>query len=52
MKKIGFLGPGAWVVNSLLFGLYHIWQAPMTWPLIAFHFLVNIIWSMILGAVT
>jgi len=72
MKKIGYLGPWAWVVNSLLFGLYHVWQAPTTWaligpvflfgllmqwrknqyPLIAFHFLVNIIWSAILGALT
>lgn len=72
MKKIGFLGPWAWAVNSLLFGLYHLWQAPITWalivpvfllgllmqwrknlyPLIAFHFLVNVIWSAILGALT
>lgn len=72
MKKIGFLGSWAWAVNSLLFGLYHLWQAPITWallppvfvfglmmqwrknlyPLIAFHFLVNIVWSPILGALT
>jgi len=72
MKKIGFLGSWAWVVNSILFGLYHIWQAPTTWaligpvfafgllmqwrknlyPLILFHFLVNIVWSAIVGALT
>ena len=71
MKKIGFLGSWTWVVNSVLFGLYHVWQAPTTWaliplvfffgilmqwrknlyPLIAFHFLVNIIWGAIIGAV-
>ena len=71
MKKIGFLGPLAWVVNSALFALYHVWQAPTTWalfglvfffgllmqwrknlyPLIAFHFLVNIVWGAIIGAV-
>jgi hypothetical protein len=71
MKKIGFLGRWAWVVNSVLFALYHVWQAPTTWaliglvfffgilmqwrknlyPLIAFHFLVNIVWGAIIGAV-
>jgi membrane protease YdiL (CAAX protease family) len=71
MKKIGFLGAWAWVVNSALFALYHVWQAPTTWalfglvfffgllmqwrknlyPLIAFHFLVNIVWGAIIGAV-
>jgi hypothetical protein len=70
MKKIGFLGKWAWFVNSILFGLYHVWQAPTTWalmglvfffgllmqwrknlyPLIAFHFLVNIVWGAIIGA--
>jgi hypothetical protein len=34
LKKIGFLGPWAWVINSVLFGLYHVWQAPETWPLV------------------
>ena len=34
LKKIGFLGSWAWVVNSILFGLYHIWQAPETWPIV------------------
>jgi len=71
MKKIGYLGNWAWVVNSVLFGLYHVWQAPTTWallgmvfffgllmqwrknlyPLIGFHFLVNIVWGAIIGAV-
>lgn len=72
MKKIGFLGGWAWAVNSVLFGLYHVWQAPTTWalmgpalvfgllmqwrknlyPLIAFHFLMNIVWGAIIGALT
>jgi len=34
MKKIAFLGNAAWVVNSLLFAIYHFWQIPQTWPLI------------------
>jgi membrane protease YdiL (CAAX protease family) len=72
LKKIGFLGGWAWVVNSMLFALYHMWQAPTTWaligpafvfgllmrwrkntyPLIAFHCLINIVWSAIIGALT
>lgn len=72
MKKIGFLGSWTWVVNSILFGLYHVWQAPTTWaliapvfvfgllmqwrknlyPLIFFHFLMNIVWSAVIGALT
>jgi len=71
MKKVGFLGPWAWVANSALFAVYHVWQAPTTWalfglvfffgllmqwrknlyPLIGFHFLVNIVWGAIIGAV-
>jgi uncharacterized protein len=71
MKKIGFLGRWAWLVNSVLFALYHVWQAPTTWPLlifalffgllmqwrknlyplIPFHFLVNIVWGAIVGVV-
>lgn len=34
MKKTSFLGPANWVVNPLLFALYHLWQIPFTWPLI------------------
>lgn len=34
MKKISFLGKATWVVNSLLFAIYHFWQIPQTWPLI------------------
>ncbi len=34
MKKSSFLGPANWVVNPLLFALYHLWQIPFTWPLI------------------
>lgn len=34
MKKTAFLGRFNWVVNSILFCLYHLWQIPQTWPLI------------------
>lgn len=34
MKKIAFLGGAAWIVNSLLFATYHLWQIPQTWPLL------------------
>ena len=34
MKKIAFLGNNAWIVNSVLFALYHLWQIPQTWPLV------------------
>ena len=34
MKKVAFLGRATWIVNSLLFAIYHFWQIPQTWPLI------------------
>lgn len=34
MKKTAFLGKVNWVVNSVLFALYHLWQVQQTWPLI------------------
>ena len=34
MKKTAFLGRFNWLVNSILFCLYHLWQIPQTWPLI------------------
>jgi membrane protease YdiL (CAAX protease family) len=34
MKKSSFLGPVNWLVNPLLFAIYHLWQIPFTWPLI------------------
>lgn len=34
MKKTAFLGRANWVVNSVLFSLYHLWQIPQTWPLV------------------
>ena len=34
MKKIAFLGNAAWIVNSMLFAIYHFWQIPQTWPLV------------------
>ena len=34
MKKVGFLGRSTWLISSVLFALYHVWQAPNTWPLI------------------
>jgi uncharacterized protein len=38
MKKSSFLGRANWVVNSLLFALYHLWQIPQTWPLVGLVF--------------
>jgi uncharacterized protein len=34
MKKTAFLGRFNWIVNSILFCAYHLWQIPQTWPLI------------------
>ncbi len=34
MKKTAFLGKYNWIVNSVLFCGYHLWQIPQTWPLI------------------
>jgi hypothetical protein len=34
MKKSAFLGKTNWIVNSVLFASYHLWQAQQTWPLI------------------
>jgi uncharacterized protein len=46
MKKTAFLGHFNWIVNSILFGLYHLWQVPQTWPFIgmmlAFGLLMNL----------
>lgn len=33
MKKTAFLGRANWIVNSILFCAYHLWQIPQTWPL-------------------
>ncbi len=38
MKKSSFLSGANWVVNSLLFALYHLWQIPQTWPLVGLVF--------------
>jgi len=34
LKKTAFLGKAVWIVNSLLFAVYHFWQVPQTWPLL------------------
>jgi len=34
MKKTAFLGKFNWIVNSVLFALYHLWQVQQTWPMI------------------
>lgn len=34
MKKSAFLGRSNWIVNSVLFAMYHLWQIPQTWPLV------------------
>lgn len=33
-KKTAFLGKRNWVVNSVLFAIYHLWQVQQTWPMI------------------
>jgi len=33
MKKSAFLGKLNWIVNSVLFAVYHFWQVQQTWPL-------------------
>lgn len=32
MKKTAFLGKYNWLITSVLFAIYHFWQAPQTWP--------------------
>lgn len=34
MKKTAFLGKWNWVINALLFTIYHFWQIPQTYPYI------------------
>jgi len=34
MKKSAFLGRMNWIVSSILFALYHLWQVQQTWPMI------------------
>jgi len=34
MKKSAFLGKMNWIVGSVLFVLYHLWQVEQTWPMI------------------
>ncbi len=34
MKKSAFLGKMNWIVSSILFALYHLWQVQQTWPMI------------------
>ena len=34
MNKSAFLGKMNGIVNSVLFALYHLWQAEQTWPMI------------------
>ena len=34
MKKIGFFGSWTWLIHSVFFVLYHVWQAPNTYPMI------------------
>lgn len=34
MKKTSFLGKYNWLISSLLFCVYHLWQIPQTWPLV------------------
>jgi hypothetical protein len=34
MKKSAFLGQMNWVVSSVLFAIYHLWQVQQTWPMV------------------
>ena len=34
MKKSAFLGQMNWLVSSVLFALYHLWQVQQTWPMV------------------
>ncbi len=34
LKKTSFLGKWNWVVNAILFTIYHFWQIPQTYPYI------------------
>ena len=38
MKKSSLLGRANWFINPFLFALYHLWQIPMTWPLVGLVF--------------
>jgi membrane protease YdiL (CAAX protease family) len=43
MKKSAFLGEANWTVNSVLFGLYHVWQVQQTWPMIGLILLFGVL---------
>lgn len=40
LKRLGFLGPYAWLVSNALFLLYHFWQAPVNWAYLPIFFLI------------
>lgn len=46
LKKTAFLGNINWIVNSVFFSFYHIWQIPQTFPLfgISIFFGLLMIW--------
>ena len=40
LKRLGFLGPRAWLASNALFCLYHLWQAPVNWAYLPIFFLI------------
>lgn len=40
LKRLGFLGPRAWLASNALFCIYHLWQAPVNWAYLPIFFLV------------
>ncbi|MDX2059833.1 MAG: CPBP family intramembrane glutamic endopeptidase [Gemmatimonadales bacterium] len=40
LKRLGFLGPRAWLASNFLFLSYHLWQAPVNWAYLPIFFLI------------
>lgn len=40
LKRLGWLGPRAWLASNALFCLYHLWQAPVNWAYLPVFFLI------------
>ncbi len=40
LKRLGFLGPRAWLASNALFCVYHLWQAPTNWAYLPVFFLI------------
>ncbi|HET9804492.1 MAG TPA: CPBP family glutamic-type intramembrane protease [Candidatus Acidoferrum sp.] len=35
-----------WIVNSVLFGLYHLWQVQQTWPMIGLILMIGLLMTL------